>query len=89
MDIHYRPTEKMVTDYYTKPIQGKLFKSLRNYTRGISNFKLSKECVERNRFLDVEKLNPWLEQERKRTYADAVCMGKHKNLAMNARDGIM
>ena len=36
IDLKYCPTEAMVADFFTKPLQGKLFKSLRDVIMGLS-----------------------------------------------------
>ena len=37
--IHYCPTQLMIADYFTKPLQGQLFKSLRNYIMGYTSIE--------------------------------------------------
>ena len=36
IEIHYCPTKEMLGDYFTKPVQGKLFKKFRNSILGIT-----------------------------------------------------
>jgi hypothetical protein len=37
MEIEYCPTDEMLADYFTKPLQGSLFKRHRNAILGISD----------------------------------------------------
>ena len=53
MRVEYCPTENMLADYFTKPLQGSRFKEYRNYIMGYkpisglfnSTFSLMKERV--------------------------------------------
>ena len=47
------PTESMIADYFTKPLQGKLFTTLRDIIIGIIPY-LTKECVENKMCLGNE-----------------------------------
>ena len=40
IQIEYCPTEDMIADFFTKPLQGSQFRKLRNLTLGISQEKL-------------------------------------------------
>jgi hypothetical protein len=43
--LEHCPTEDMIADFYTKPLQGSLFRKMRNYIMGISD-SLNEERVE-------------------------------------------
>ena len=43
----------MVADFFTKPLQGRLFRTLRDQIKGIVNFESLKERVGDNRISDV------------------------------------
>jgi hypothetical protein len=47
IDLQYCPTESMVADFFTKPLQGKLFKYLRNMIMGLTPLTLE-ERVEKH-----------------------------------------
>ena len=82
INIHYCPTEKMVADFYTKPLQGKLFKTMRDYIMGHSKFVSSKERVEENEAVDAEKLSiAQNDRKEKLTYADVLKLGIKDNAA--------
>ena len=49
--IEYCPTEKMVADFYTKPLQGSLFKKMRDFIMGYTT-SLNEERVENIPFSD-------------------------------------
>ena len=34
VDVHFHPTEKMIADFFTKPLQGKLFRYFRDFILG-------------------------------------------------------
>ena len=57
----YCPTEEMVADFYTKPLQGRLFRKLRNVIMGLPpetemNMEVSpQECVGTRKWSDVVK----------------------------------
>lgn len=62
VEIQYCPTETMLADYFTKPLQGKLFHTLRNIIMGnttifdmMSKYYPIKERVENNRNLEREE----------------------------------
>ena len=54
IDLQYCPTESMVADFFTKPLQGKLFKYLRNMIMGITPLTLE-ERVEKHEKSSVKK----------------------------------
>jgi hypothetical protein len=54
IDLQYCPTESMVADFFTKPLQGKLFKYLRNMIMGITPLTLE-ERVEKHEISSVKK----------------------------------
>jgi hypothetical protein len=49
--IEYCPTEKMVADFYTKPLQGSLFRKMRDFIMGYTT-SLNEERVEKMAFSD-------------------------------------
>ena len=78
-DIEYCPTEQMLADYFTKPLQGSLFRRFREVIMGWNHIdtlktflKSTKECVgnggndKSNEFSDTKTII------KKVTYADAV-----------------
>ena len=66
----------MVADFYIKPLQGKLFKALRDYIMGHSKFTSSKEHVEENESVDPDKHSIALKpRKEKPTYADVLKLG--------------
>ena len=83
IDIHYCPTEQMIADFYTKPLQGGLFKALRDYIMGHSGFVSSKERVEEKSIVDVRKS---CESNRNvtATYADILKIGLNQNFRNNS-----
>mgnify|MGYP005684874213 CR=1 FL=1 len=38
IELIHCPTERMIADYYTKPLQGSLFKKMRNVLMGLAPF---------------------------------------------------
>ena len=40
IDVKHCPTERMIADYLTKPLQGKLFKYLRDIIMGLAPFPM-------------------------------------------------
>ena len=66
INIIYDPTEMMVADYFTKPLQGVLFRDLRNVIMGVTlpntlaptTTTLVKECVEEHvKLPNCKKMN--------------------------------
>ena len=56
--MRYCPTEEMIADYFTKPLQGSSFRKMRNSIMNINpsinyNYAIGlQECVETNRWQD-------------------------------------
>ena len=38
IEVKHCPTERMIADYYTKPLQGSLFKKMRDILMGLAPF---------------------------------------------------
>ena len=81
----YCPTGKMLADFFTKPLQGKLFKYLRNIVMGLAPFPMeervgfyengqNKSIVEECTY-DVDKIQSL---NNKLTYADIVLKNEIK-----------
>ena len=49
INLQYCPTDDMVADFYTKPLQGSLFKKMRDFTMGHSD-SLNVERVDNSAF---------------------------------------
>ena len=47
LKIEYCPTDQMIADYFTKPIQGKMFRRLRGIIMGMSAEEMSMEMVQK------------------------------------------
>ncbi len=54
INLEYCPTEEMIGDFYTKPLQGSLFRKMRAFIMGHSD-TLNEERVENNAFYDVNE----------------------------------
>ena len=71
----------MLADYFTKPLQGSLFRRLKNQIMGLSEIESLKERVE-DRVTNVKnnvkngdisfRVNDKMDSRRKRSYADVV-----------------
>ena len=75
----------MLADYFTKPLQGSLFKKLRNYVMGTTVIPDEERVVETN--INLENTNGTSEitvedNDRKRSYANVV-MGKKNTVIKN------
>ena len=68
IDIEYCPTGIMIADFFTKPLQGNLFKKLRDIIMGIASYPIE-ERVEKNSTTIVNGNN---ERIPKMTYAKAL-----------------
>ena len=71
--IIHCPTQRMLADFYTKPLQGSLFIKLRNIIMGLSSLP-EEERVENNGILDPDakrSSNKYLANKNK-SYADIV-----------------
>ena len=82
--VRYCPTDKMIVDFMSNPLQGSLFKRFRNVIMGWEHtstaFNVSssnEERVENNRNLPVEA------KTRKLTYAEGVRSSKAVRYRMN------
>ena len=51
IDLEHCPTERMIADFYTKPLQGALFIKMRNFIMGLDN-AFCEERVEKRDDLD-------------------------------------
>ena len=96
INIKYCPTELMLADFFTKPLQGSSFNRMRDVSMGVKYINSlkdellpsAKECVEnsmRNAHLRLKKKpevesNPSDEQEPQNTYAEAVRLGLNNNM---------
>jgi hypothetical protein len=54
ISLEYCPTEEMIGDFYTKPLQGALFRKMRSFIMGHSD-SLNEERVENNTISDKNK----------------------------------
>ena len=78
VEIKYCPTTLMLADYFTKPLQGNVFRRFRSVIMGYTHINdllldpdfLLKERVEKTKNIVIKKPNPIL--NRHVTYADAV-----------------
>ena len=50
-------TDKMVADYFTKPLQGSLFKVIRNYIMGISEIPIEERVGKTKKEQHIETKN--------------------------------
>ena len=69
IELLHCPTERMIADYFTKPLQGKLFKYMRDIIMGLAPFPVE-ERVEVNVKESTRKVHQT--EVADRTYADAV-----------------
>ena len=83
IELKHCPTERMIADYFTKPLQGKQFRKLQDIIMGLSHFP-DKERVEINKISVTRKIsNPTMT---KRTYADTVrTMDVHDKVSKKVR----
>ena len=51
IDLQHCPTERMIADFYTKPLQGSLLKKMRNFIMGLGN----EFCEERVESIKLDK----------------------------------
>jgi hypothetical protein len=82
------PTERMIADFFTKPLQGALCRKMRDIIMGLSPFPVE-ECVEKNhKNATMDKVNNPVKQM---TYADALCHGANKtgDLTQNTNIAIL
>lgn len=75
----------MIADFYTKPLQGTLFKTLRDHILGCGDFISSKERIEENNCLDETK-TPETKQPEKATYASIVMRGINDKVQKSEQD---
>ena len=58
MEVVYCPTEKMLGDFFTKPLQGKLFRLMRDIVQGIKPYSaLMDDEAQKKRKLEFDKEN--------------------------------
>ena len=48
IELIHCPTERMIADYYTKPLQGSLFRKMRDIVMGIAPFPAEERVESRN-----------------------------------------
>ena len=48
IELKHCPTERMIADYFTKPLQGKLFRKLRDIIMGLSPFPIVVRDIAQN-----------------------------------------
>lgn len=85
VEIKYCPTTLMMADYFTKPLQGRMFKMFRSVIMGHVHINellsdpefLLKECVEKIKIVIKNSGKPNINSTGKATYAD-VLVGKVK-----------
>jgi hypothetical protein len=73
MRIEYCPTDEMIADFFTKPLQGSLFRKLRQKIMNLPQGKLgdesvSQECVGTRSYADVVRGTPRGSSRRKDTW---------------------
>ena len=56
IDIQHCPTERMIADFYTKPLQGKLFRFMRDILMGLAPMP-TEECVKLSTEVDKTKVS--------------------------------
>ena len=86
VDIQYCPTEAMIADFFTKPLQGQLFKKLRDVIIGkmsiqeFTNSITTKECVGECVAADGnQQITLKTDKERKYAkYVDCVCCSSER-----------
>lgn len=47
IDVVYCPTERMIADFFTKPLQGSLFRKLRDIRMGLAPFPMKERVGDR------------------------------------------
>ena len=57
MEVRYCPTKEMIADFYTKPLQGRQFYTLRNKIMGVEDTSLAKECVDNDGEEQKQEMN--------------------------------
>ena len=81
LTIEYCPTSEMLADYFTKPLQGSLFRKMRSVIMGWEHVnvlkedyesRLDKERVAKSILKSQEVSNHDVTTQDKRTYAQAV-----------------
>ena len=85
ISLVYCPTEYMITDFFTKPLQGKLFKTFRDAIMGVTQIEsiymtATKEHVEIN---DSQQSNCESKKSKNNpiSWAEDVVLGKNDNAA--------
>jgi hypothetical protein len=86
IELLHCPTERMIVDFYTKPLQGALFRKLRDIIMGISPFPLE-ERVEINMKTDIKTTNKNESEKgaKKPTYADIVRQANMNKIQNNVK----
>ncbi|KAL7572571.1 hypothetical protein ACA910_000390 [Epithemia clementina (nom. ined.)] len=89
INVQYCPTENIVADFFTKTLQGAIFRKLRAMLMNLLSDTAGQECVGAGNAEDARRASVFANAEtprpRSMTYAEAVRGGK--NLASsNARD---
>jgi hypothetical protein len=82
LEIVYCPTEQILADYFTKPLQGALFRKFREVIMGwkqISTFKSSVLSPPKERVGDMDESSPVAGPGKNppRTYAQVLKSGSH------------
>jgi len=99
LEIVHCPTEEMLADYFTKPLQGKLFHRFRDVIMGwkhISTLKDEVPSSPKERVGDMDESGPVTEtvqsgpatetvQKPLRTYAQALKDGSHTSLPLSLK----
>ena len=72
IDIRHCPTERMIADYFTKPLQGKLFITMRDQIMGITDTPIEERVVNNEQKKMTIGISPNSIEKKKDTWADVV-----------------
>ena len=84
ISVQYCPTEEMVADFFTKPLQGRLFKLFRALVMNLSGDDAightvgTQECVEAVKVKDMENHEECSSPSGQRTYAEVAKSGSEQ-----------
>ena len=84
IELRHCKTEKMLADFFTKPVQGGLFKTLRDQIMGITTIPIEErvvDCIKDNnstKKLSIGIVNDNRESNEKRTYAEVIKLKKDR-----------
>ena len=84
IDFKYCPTHLMIAEYFTKPLQGKMFKKFRDLIMGYVHINdllqeiefSAKDCVEKSKIVTINSIT----HNRKRRYNNVCKASKNKDV---------